>query len=110
MTIAGDPNIAALAADDDSGDRRRAQQVAAARRQRRFIINLSIRTVSLIAVLIIWQVFGARVDPSLFTTPSAIASAAVEMIGSGELWEFLAPSLVVLVIGLSLAAVVGVIV
>ena len=46
----------------------------------------------------------------LFTTPSAIAEAAVEMIGSGELWTYLAPSLVVLAIGLTLAAVIGVIV
>jgi sulfonate transport system permease protein len=46
----------------------------------------------------------------LFTTPIAIGNAAVEMIGSGELWTYLAPSLFVLCIGLSLAAVVGVVI
>ena len=44
----------------------------------------------------------------LFTTPSAIAAAAVAMIASGELWTYLWPSLVVLAIGLTLAAVIGI--
>ena len=39
----------------------------------------------------------------LFTTPSKVAVAAVEMVASGELWTYLWPSLVVLAIGLSLA-------
>ena len=52
--------------------------------------------------------FGARVDPVLFTTPWAIAKAAVVMIGSGELWHYLWPSLVVLALGLTLAAIIGI--
>jgi NitT/TauT family transport system permease protein len=59
-------------------------------------------------VLTIWEIFGARIDPVLFTTPSKIAVAAVGMIGSGELWTYLAPSLVVLVLGLTSAAIVGI--
>jgi NitT/TauT family transport system permease protein len=59
-------------------------------------------------VLGLWQVAGARVDPVLFTTPSKVFAAAVTMIGSGELWTYLWPSLVVLLIGLTLAAVVGI--
>ena len=59
-------------------------------------------------MLSIWQVLGARVDPVLFTTPSKIFWAAVAMIGSGELWTYLWPSLVVLGIGLALAAVFGI--
>jgi NitT/TauT family transport system permease protein len=46
----------------------------------------------------------------LFTTPSKIAVAAVDMIASGELWTYLSSSLVVLAIGLSLAAVIGVVI
>ncbi|HEX5509263.1 MAG TPA: ABC transporter permease, partial [Pseudolabrys sp.] len=66
--------------------------------------------VSLMSVLVIWQIFGAKVDQSLFTTPIAIFHAAVTMIGDGELWSYLAPSLIVLVIGLSAAAVIGVVI
>jgi NitT/TauT family transport system permease protein len=108
MSVAGNRDIAAISGEDDSADRDRARQVAAAGRRRRLLTNLGIRTVSVISVLTLWQILGAKVDPSLFTVPSKIASAAVEMIGSGELWAYLEPSLVVLAIGLVLASVVGV--
>src|SRR5439155_19078076 len=39
---------------------------------------------------------------------SLVAGAAVRMVSSCELWTYLAPSLVVLAIGLSLAAVIGI--
>ena len=48
------------------------------------------------------------IDPVLFTVPSKIFMAAITMIGSGELWNYLWPSLVVLAIGLTLAAIVGI--
>ena len=108
MSVASNRDIAAIAGDDDSADRRRAKQVAAAGRRRRLMVNLGIRTVSVVSVLTLWQILGAKIDPSLFTVPSKIAGAAVEMIGSGELWTYLEPSLVVLAIGLVLAAVVGI--
>lgn len=95
---------------DQAVDRARVKNVALARRRRQLALNIAIRIVSLAVVLAIWEVFGARVDQSLFTTPSKIAVAAVDMITSGELWTYLAPSLVVLAIGLTLAAIVGVIV
>ena len=41
------------------------------------------------------EIFGARIDQSLLTTPSKIVVAGVQMIWSGELWNYLAPSLVV---------------
>src|SRR5207302_6536317 len=78
------------------------------RRRRRQLHIVAIRAVSLISVLTLWQVFGAKVDPILFTTPTAVAKAAATMIASGELWTYLAPSLLVLAIGLALAAVAGV--
>ena len=37
-----------------------------------------------------------------------VVAAAVKMIGSGELWTYLWPSLLVLIIGLAIAAVVGI--
>jgi sulfonate transport system permease protein len=93
---------------DGSHDKARAQKVAAERRRRRQIQNVGIRVVSLAVVLTLWEVLGSHIDPVLFTKPSLIAVAAVQMIVSGELWNYLAPSLVVLAIGLSLAAVIGI--
>lgn len=97
-----------VATRSEADDRARAKQVAIARRRRTFLLNVAIRLVSLASVLALWQIFGAKVDQTLFTTPTAIAKAAVVMIADGELWTYLAPSLLVLLIGLSLAVVVGV--
>src|SRR3954471_2553503 len=93
---------------DETEDRSRAQQVAARRRRNKQIQTIAIRCASLAIVLTLWEVFGANIDPVLFTTPSKIAAAAVTMIGSGELWTYLWPSLVVLAIGLTLAATIGI--
>lgn len=99
----------ALAGPSDDGDERsRARKVAAQRRRTKQLQTIAIRAASLTVVLGVWQVAGARVDPVLFTTPSKVFAAAVTMIGSGELWTYLWPSLVVLLIGLTLAALVGV--
>ena len=98
----------ALDAADTAADQARGARVAAARRRRRQVQIVVIRAVSLASVLAIWQVFGAKIDPILFTTPLAIAKAAATMIASGELWTYLAPSLVVLAIGLALAAIGGI--
>ena len=100
-----DLNAAVL---DEEQEQARTRKVSAERRRRRQMQNLGIRVLSLGIVLTIWEVFGGRIDPVLFTTPSAIAQAAVTMIGSGELWTYLWPSLVVLAIGLTLAAICGI--
>ena len=107
MTVeANDSAIAGV--PDETEDRSPAQQVAARRRRNKQIQTIAIRCASLAIVLTLWQVFGANIDPVLFTTPSKIAAAAVTMIGSGELWTYLWPSLVVLAIGLTLAATIGI--
>jgi sulfonate transport system permease protein len=93
---------------DTSEDRARAQKAAAERRWKRQLQNIAIRLVSVASVLALWQIFGAQVNQALFTTPDKIAVAAVDMVWSGELWAYLAPSLLVLAIGLSLAAVIGI--
>lgn len=109
MTVqAEDRRLGALAPRSESDDRDRAKKIAIGRRRKQMLLNVSIRIVSLFVVLVLWEIFGAKVDQTLFTTPIAIIRAAVVMIGSGELWEYLAPSLVVLAIGLSLAVVIGV--
>ena len=109
MTVqAEDRGLNAIAPRSESDDRDRAKKIAIGRRRRQMMLNIAIRIVSLFLVMVIWQVFGAKVDQTLFTTPIAIIQAAVVMIGDGELWTYLAPSLVVLAIGLSIAVVVGV--
>ena len=99
---------ARVALSTPDAEQARARRVAAERRRRRAWLNIAIRFVSLAIVLAVWQVGGARINPALFTTPSAIATAAVDMIASGELWSYLWPSLVVLAIGLTLAATIGI--
>ena len=88
-------------------DRARAERAAAERRRRAQIQNMVIRIVSLATALVLWQIAGNSVDPVLFTTPTKVAVAAFDMVLSGELWAYLWPSLIVLMIGLSLAIVFG---
>jgi NitT/TauT family transport system permease protein len=95
------------AAQTIADDQARAERVAASRRRRTALQNLAIRAASLAIFLTLWQIAGASVDPVLFTTPSKVAVAAVDMIASGELWAGLWPSLLVLLMGLSLAIVFG---
>jgi sulfonate transport system permease protein len=95
-------------ARDLSTERTRAERAAAERRRRHQFINLAIRFVSLAVALSLWQMVGENVDPVLFTTPIKVVIAGYHMIVSGELWNYLWPSLIVLGIGLSLAAVSGI--
>ena len=97
-----------LPTSSEDADRSRAQATAARRRRQRAGAVVLIRLASLTIVLAVWQWFGAEINPALFTTPSAVANAAVGMIASGELWAYLWPSLIVLAIGLVLASVVGI--
>jgi NitT/TauT family transport system permease protein len=92
----------------EAEDKARAKEVADKRRRKTQIQNLGIRLLSLACVLGLWEFFGSMIDPVLFTVPSKIAVAAVTMIGNGELWNYLWPSLVVLAIGLTLAAIIGI--
>jgi sulfonate transport system permease protein len=93
---------------DLSEDRERARKVAAERRRKRQFQTIAIRLISLTVVLALWEILGNHIDPVLFTKPSLVAIAAVQMIMSGELWNYLAPSLLVLAIGLTLASIVGI--
>lgn len=103
-------NVTSAAPRSVGEDRDRAKAIAVGRRRRQLIVNVGVRLLSLAVVLMLWEIFGAKIDQTLFTTPSKIAVAAVKMIGSGELWAYLAPSLLVLLIGLSIAVVVGVLI
>ncbi|MBI3435050.1 MAG: ABC transporter permease [Proteobacteria bacterium] len=108
MTVEANPHGGAAIADEADAERAHAQKVASDRRRRQFALNIAIRVVSVTLVLALWEAVGNRIDPVLFTKPSLVALAAIDMVGGGELWAYLAPSLVVLGIGLSLAAVIGI--
>jgi len=96
------------ALDAAADDRARAREIAASRKRRRALQTLGVRVVSVIVVLALWQFVGSGIDPVLFTTPTAVARAAYEMLRSGELWTYLWPSLVIFAVGLVIAAIVGI--
>jgi NitT/TauT family transport system permease protein len=91
-----------------SDDKARAERAAGTRRTRRAVLNIAIRAVSVATFLVLWEIVGRGIDPILFTTPSAVAVAAVDMIRSGELWTYLYPSLVVLFWGFLAAVILGI--
>jgi sulfonate transport system permease protein len=107
---ANNQSVPTVAVRSEVEDRDRAKAIAIRRRRQQIMVNIGVRLLSLIVVLALWEVFGGKIDQTLFTTPSKIAVAAVKMIASGELWAYLAPSLLVLLIGLSIAVVVGVLI
>lgn len=83
--------------------------VARATRPRR--LNFAptlIRLGSLLLVLVIWEIYGRSVNPVLFTYPTAVFQALVELTLSGELWQYLQQSLLVLLFGFVSAVVVGI--
>jgi len=67
-----------------------------------------IRLLSLLVVLTAWELYGRSVNPILFTYPTAVAAAFVELVAKGELQRFLLQSLEVFAYGFVLAVVVGI--
>lgn len=88
---------------------RQAAYAAALRmKQRQHRHDTLIRVTAALAILGAWEIVGRLVNPLLFAPPSAVARAAVDVIGSGELWRYLKVSLKVFAIGMSLGTVVGI--
>jgi NitT/TauT family transport system permease protein len=67
-----------------------------------------VRLLSLATVLVVWEVYGRRVNPILFTYPTAVARAFFELVASGELQSYMRESLLVLVYATVLSIVAGV--
>jgi NitT/TauT family transport system permease protein len=67
-----------------------------------------VRLLSFIVVISLWEYFGRRINPILFTYPSAVAQAFVYLVASGELQSYMSSSLLVLTYASILALVVGV--
>jgi len=91
-----------------SAEQQAARDRAKAQQRKWTIVNIVIRIVSLVVVLGGWEYFGRQVNPVLFTYPTAVGRAAIKMIASGELWQYLSQSLIVLGAGLALAVVFGI--
>jgi ABC-type nitrate/sulfonate/bicarbonate transport system permease component len=69
---------------------------------------LVIRSLSLLATLVIWEWYGRGVDPIFLSYPSAIAAAIPGMIETGELPRAFLASISGLAIGLAFSIVFGV--
>jgi ABC-type nitrate/sulfonate/bicarbonate transport system permease component len=57
---------------------------------------------------LLWEVYGRRVNPILFTYPSAIGRAFIGLVASGELQSYMKESLLVLTYASILSLIVGV--
>ena len=70
--------------------------------------RLKVRLLSLLVVLALWEFYGRRVNPVLFTYPTAIARAFLDLVLSGELQSYMKESLLVLIYASIISVVVGV--
>src|SRR5690242_14237062 len=67
-----------------------------------------IRTLSVLCFLVVWEIYGRRVDPLLLTYPTAVVQAAFALIKSGELPRQMAESLATLALGFGISVILGV--
>jgi ABC-type nitrate/sulfonate/bicarbonate transport system permease component len=70
--------------------------------------NTIVRLVSVVVVLVGWEVFGRQIEPLFMSYPTAISTSAFEMIRSGELPAAFFDSLGTLLLGFLIAAVLGI--
>ena len=87
------------------------QEKAAAKEEtgeRRPMPRWMITVASVTILLIVWEIFGRRINPVFGSYPSAIAEAFWELVVTGQLWSALFDSLRPFVIGYALAILVGV--
>ena len=91
-----------------AAEQQAAKEKARAVQRRWTTTQIAVRIISLLVVLSAWEYLGRHINPVLFTYPTAVGSAAVKMIASGELWKYLSQSLIVLFAGLGLATIFGI--
>ena len=70
--------------------------------------KIIVRLASLVFVLLVWEFYGRRVNPILFTYPSAIARAFLILVANGELQSYMKESLLVLTYASILSVLAGV--
>lgn len=68
----------------------------------------TLRAVSLVVVLVAWQVIGGSINPIFLSTPVAIAKAFAALLANGELVKALGISVLVVLMGFAVATIVGV--
>jgi NitT/TauT family transport system permease protein len=68
-----------------------------------------LRVVSVVAIVVAWQIYGGSINPILLSDPSAVAGAFADMIRDGTLGQALSASLVVLGLGFGFGACAGII-
>jgi ABC-type nitrate/sulfonate/bicarbonate transport system permease component len=68
----------------------------------------AIRTVSVATFLMIWEFYGRRMDPIFMAPPSAIFTAALQLIESGALAKALIESLWPFAVGMVLTIILGI--
>lgn len=69
---------------------------------------LVIRVASVVTGVVAWEFYGRTLRSAIFTYPSAIARAFLDLLHSGELQFYLSSSIIVLTLGLALAIVIGI--
>jgi ABC-type nitrate/sulfonate/bicarbonate transport system permease component len=79
-----------------------------AKPRRRLTRVRAIQLVLVVAILLVWELVGRRVGSFILPPPSTVASEAVQMLRSGELFKALRDSLTGLLLGYAIAIVVGV--
>lgn len=67
-----------------------------------------VRSISILVFLVLWEIYGRRTDPLLFTYPTAVAVAFGELIATGELLRQMLMSLEALAAGFLVSLVLGV--
>jgi len=97
-----------FAYEELAAEQQAAKEKARAVQRRWTTTQIAVRIISLLVVLSAWEYLGRHINPVLFTYPTAVGSAAVKMIASGELWKYLSQSLIVLFAGLGLATIFGI--
>lgn len=77
-------------------------------RRNLFSKNRLIQILTLLGVLGLWQVVGMRVGDFFLAPPTSVATTAVEVVKSGEIWEALNSTVVGILVGFAIAASIGV--
>jgi ABC-type nitrate/sulfonate/bicarbonate transport system permease component len=73
-------------------------------RKQRWLLQVA----STVAILVAWEIYGRSVNPVIFTYPTAIAQAFVDMLADGTLAQAALESLVVLGAGSAVGAIAGI--
>jgi ABC-type nitrate/sulfonate/bicarbonate transport system permease component len=77
-------------------------------RVKRDLPNWAITTLTVIAALILWEIFGREVNPIFGSHPLAIAAAFWKMVQSGLLLKALMQSMQAFIVGYGLSIILGV--